>query len=207
MTSKLTLTIPGPPVPKGRARAIPRLIMVDGEPTAIVSLHTPPETVAAEKLVRDLFALHYPKHTPWTRAVMLKFVAVFPIPPSWPKYLKEAAKRGTLIHTSKPDKDNIEKLVVDALKGLAWADDAQVQGGGIKRYGHPARVEVTLEAIDQPDIPATPGQKRLEARVAAGEPVTATKAPGAKPTKSDTSKYSPAMRARIDAALAREGQR
>jgi Holliday junction resolvase RusA-like endonuclease len=32
-----------------------------------------------------------------------------------------------LPHTSKPDRDNLDKAVMDALKGIAWIDDGDEQ--------------------------------------------------------------------------------
>lgn len=206
--NRLTFSVAGEPRGKGRPRFSARVVEVDGTPTAISSVHTPADTLAAEKVVATTFKAMFPKHQPYTRAVMLKFVAVFAVPSSWPKYMKEAAKRGTLYHTSKPDKDNIEKLIVDALNTLAWVDDAQVQGGGVKRYGHPARIEITIEAIEQPDVPATPGQKRAEAAQLLPPQPKPQKARPVKQTKPETkSKYPPALRAAIDAALERDGAR
>lgn len=100
---------------------------------------------------------------PFTGPVMIKFVAVFAIPPSWPRKLREIALAGGAYHTAKPDKDNIEKLLWDALKGVAWCDDSQAMGGGIKRYGQPERVDVTIEELPVPEGFLTPGQRRLEA--------------------------------------------
>lgn len=34
-------------------------------------------------------------------------------------------------HTAKPDRDNTDKTILDALTGLAWSDDAQVADGRI----------------------------------------------------------------------------
>lgn len=39
-----------------------------------------------------------------------------------------------LFHASKPDRDNLDKAVMDALKGLAWNDDAQVCQGSIEKW-------------------------------------------------------------------------
>src|SRR3546814_8353491 len=58
--------------------------------------------------------------------------------------------------------DLIEKLIVDALNKIAFTDDAQVMGGGIKRYGSPARIDISFECLNSADVPATPGQKRNE---------------------------------------------
>jgi len=37
-------------------------------------------------------------------------------------------------HAKKPDRDNLDKSVMDALKGLAWIDDAQVCQGEITKW-------------------------------------------------------------------------
>lgn len=39
-----------------------------------------------------------------------------------------------LHHATKPDRDNLDKAVMDALKGLAWNDDAQVCQGLIEKW-------------------------------------------------------------------------
>jgi Holliday junction resolvase RusA-like endonuclease len=39
-----------------------------------------------------------------------------------------------LPHTSKPDRDNLDKAVMDALKGIAWIDDAQVCQGELQKW-------------------------------------------------------------------------
>ncbi len=37
-------------------------------------------------------------------------------------------------HAQKPDRDNLDKAVMDALKGLAWNDDSQVCAGKIEKF-------------------------------------------------------------------------
>lgn len=68
---------------------------------------TPRRTLDAEKRVRDAFQARYPDSTPNDGPVEIS--AVFYMP-----------KRG------RPDLDNLLKLVMDALNGLAYRDDAQV---------------------------------------------------------------------------------
>lgn len=52
--------------------------------------------------------------------------AYFPIPQSWSKKKKEEAENGKIRPTTKPDCDNIIKVVLDALNGVAYYDDKQV---------------------------------------------------------------------------------
>jgi Holliday junction resolvase RusA-like endonuclease len=49
----------------------------------------------------------------------------FKIPSSWAKAKKAAALRGE-ISPSKPDCDNVAKIVLDSLNGIAWVDDSKV---------------------------------------------------------------------------------
>lgn len=154
MTERLFFSIPGEPRGKGRPRIAP------GQTRP----YTPKETVAAERAIRAEFIRLFPKHKPWTGPVMLRFTAVFAIPKSFNAALRQAALEGKVYAIKKCDKDNIEKLLADSLNGLAWVDDSQLQGGGIKRYGEPARTDVTLEHLSSPDLPTTPGQRRMEAK-------------------------------------------
>lgn len=62
------------------------------------------------------------------------------------------APDGPVPHTDKPDKDNLEKAILDALKptGL-WRDDCQVYAGGVEKwyvargYRPGAVITITLE--------------------------------------------------------------
>lgn len=48
-------------------------------------------------------------------------------------------------HIKKPDYDNLVKMVKDALIGIYWKDDSQVQGGGaFKIYSHQPRTEIEI---------------------------------------------------------------
>ncbi|APZ81796.1 hypothetical protein vBEliSR6L_31 [Erythrobacter phage vB_EliS_R6L] len=219
MTRRVAFTIPGEPKGKGRPRAVPRIVWKDGEPEAVVSLITPADTREAEAAVLAAFRRAHPGHKPFAGPVLLRFTAVFETPRSFNKALREAAARGKLYATKKPDKDNIEKLIVDALNRVAFVDDQQVMGGGIKRYGSPARIEVSFEALDDDDVPATPGQKRAEKALQAGLPLGPGKRRQSNSTKSrsdaavlagsakvlpDLSGWSPRQRELIERAMARD---
>lgn len=102
---------------------------------------------------------------PWTGPVMMSVVAVFPIPTSWPQYLQKKARAGEVPHIADPDLDRIVNQVLDACKGIVFEDDNQVcsfVAPFSKRYGYPARTEVTFHLLDQQESAVTPGQRRLE---------------------------------------------
>lgn len=63
-----------------------------------------------------------------TRPFRLGVIAFLPLPESKPKWFKELALKGEIQPTSKPDIDNIVKLVKDVANGIIWKDDSQVVG-------------------------------------------------------------------------------
>lgn len=62
--------------------------------------------------------------------------AIFRTPKSWSRKKREDAIQGRLPMTSRPDGDNILKIVLDAVNGLLWKDDSQVDLATVaKRWG------------------------------------------------------------------------
>ena len=134
--------IPGKPVGKERPRTGGRGI-----------IYTPKKTVQYERYVRDRYHLEagtyrYPEGT----AVRLTVKAVYPIPESWTKAKKQAAKEGKLI-PGKPDGDNILKIIADALNGEAYDDDRNIYRMEIeKAYGtYPEETGVTVILRERPE--------------------------------------------------------
>lgn len=82
--------------------------------------YTPDKTAEAMALIRAEWGDRpaAPKGTP----VAVTIVTTRPLPASRPKRVAWEAD------TTKPDADNIAKLVLDALNGIAYEDDAQVNG-------------------------------------------------------------------------------
>jgi len=103
---------------------------------------TPVQTRDYEALVREVAIRRMDGRQPWTHPMMAIIVAHFPIPPSWSKTKKLAAQR-QLISPSKPDCDNIAKILLDSCCRLVYIDDAQVTNCFIfKRFGETARLDV-----------------------------------------------------------------
>ena len=96
--------------PRGKARA---QILRSGRS------YTPKDTVDLEQLIgwKCKMLTDLPREGP----VWLTVEATF----AYPKAFSRKQREDTHWRTSKPDLDNIVKLV-DALNGIAWADDAQV---------------------------------------------------------------------------------
>ena len=115
----IKIHIPGTPQGKGRARAFKTR-------SGTIGHYTPDKTKTYEGMIR-LQAMHAMRSvTPCDAPVSLVLTIVMPIPDSWPAWKRELAESGKLLPTVKPDADNVEKAVKDALNGVVWRDDAQV---------------------------------------------------------------------------------
>lgn len=79
-------------------------------------------------------------------AVFLRVTAVYAVPKSWSKKRREHP--GHQWKTSRPDADNISKIVKDALNTVVWRDDAQVVKLTVEKfYGERPRVDVVIREI------------------------------------------------------------
>lgn len=75
----------------------------------------------------------------------------------WPKSMSEKKRRayGSHFFTSRPDADNIAKLLGDALNSILWRDDAQIVELIIrKRYGLVPQTVVRVQPLVEEDITA-----------------------------------------------------
>lgn len=129
----VTFEIPGKPFAKQRPRSTKR-----------GHTYTPPETVKAEaniaKIARPLFK------EPLQGAVSVDVIAIFKPAKSWSK--KRRAEAMGQHHIQKPDKDNVEKCVLDALNTIAYVDDAQVADGRcVKLWGEEAKTIVMVAPL------------------------------------------------------------
>jgi Holliday junction resolvase RusA-like endonuclease len=164
--NRVAFTVIGKPKGKGRAK-----FTRTGRP------YTPKATVQAESDIAWEFKLAARNRAvetgvPFkimTGTIRLTIIATFNIPPSWSKKDREAALSGEMDYTGKPDRDNIEKLVADALNGVAWMDDAQVGKGPpvVRRYGTGERIEVVVEEIEAVGR-KSPSERRREAKAEKG---------------------------------------
>ncbi|MBP3707662.1 MAG: RusA family crossover junction endodeoxyribonuclease [Clostridia bacterium] len=108
--------VPGKIIGKGR----PRLNSYTG------SVYTPTRTKDYETLVEQYFLLKYPRFKPFEGRVQVEISALFEIPKSAKKADKELMLENKINPTKKPDIDNIVKIVLDAMNGIAFKDDTQI---------------------------------------------------------------------------------
>lgn len=105
---------------------------------------------ANEQTLDALLAPHAPA-APIMGAVVLEFRAIFPPAKSASKKDRAAMLRGLKHHTKKPDLDNIEKQLKDAMTRLQfWHDDRQVVMCIKKKvYGPNGRWEVCVREVQE----------------------------------------------------------
>ena len=130
MSALIQIRLPGPPRGKGRHRA--RVVTMPGQ-GARVRTHSDPKTVAYEGALRLAAGAAMVGRTPIRGMMKVAIFAMMPIPVSWSKKRQQAARDRSVRPTTKPDFDNLAK-VVDALNGIVWVDDAAVVDGYVRKF-------------------------------------------------------------------------
>lgn len=128
--------IPGPVTGKGRPRIN----------TYTCRAYTPNKTKEYEELAKQYFVLKYPRHIPIEGRVKVCIIAYFKIPKGTNKKNEELMLSGNISPTKKPDIDNIEKIILDAMNSLAFKDDNQITKLEIEKvYSEEEKVYVKIE--------------------------------------------------------------
>ena len=127
--------VPGKIIGKGR----PRLNTYTG------SVYTPTRTKDYESLVQQYFMLKYPRFKPFEGRVKVEIDALFEIPKSTKKEDKELMLQNKNNPTKKPDIDNIVKIILDAMNGVAFKDDIQITKLDVEKvYGNQEIIKVRI---------------------------------------------------------------
>ena len=137
---RISITVPGEPVAKARPRF-----------TKNGHVYTPKKTAVYEQVIGLHARAAMKGHKILTGPIRLSVNAFFGIPKSWNLKQKTKAMSGALRHTKKPDLSNIIKSVEDALNGIVYADDAQIDryGESRKAFSSIPRTEIVVEAEDE----------------------------------------------------------
>lgn len=134
-------TIPGEP--KGKQR--PRVTMRGGYATT----YTPKETVSYENFVKMCFIQQCGREM-LEGAIEADITAYYSIPKSVSKTKHRQMCSGEIRNVKKPDCDNLAKIVLDSLNGIAYHDDSQICELSVsKLYGEEPGVVVFLQTIDE----------------------------------------------------------
>lgn len=141
----MKFTVYGKPVAKGRPRFSNR--------GGFVRSYTPEKTINYENLVKLSFIEQVEDKKKLEGMIYAEIIAYFPIPKSTSKKNAELMRNCEIMHTKKPDCDNLAKSILDALNGIAYDDDSQVCSLLVSKfYGDVARVEIELGEIRNGEI-------------------------------------------------------
>lgn len=134
--------IPGPP--KGKQR--PRMHRINGRNV----VYTPRETVEYENLVKASYLASSRTKFDKDEPLAISIIAFFPVPQNTGKTMKKSMLDCKILPTKKPDTDNVIKIILDALNGVAYHDDAQIcKLYFAKIYAKNPRVQVFLRNIKE----------------------------------------------------------
>lgn len=129
------IRIPGKPMGKQRARTLKNGFS-----------YTPEKTVSYENFVKMIYRESGGGYMEGPLRACIKIV--YDIPKSTSKKNREKMLRGDLMPTKKPDIDNVQKIIFDALNGIAYKDDTQIVAvTAEKEYGPEPYVEFSLEEV------------------------------------------------------------
>lgn len=133
----MKLIIKGPAVGKGR----PRASSIGGK----ARLYTPKATRDYESHVKALAHAEMCGQAPMEGAVSAEIWILVAPPSSMSKKKQRMALDGDLIPMGKPDVDNVSKIILDSLNGIAYHDDKQVTDLVVRRrYAHTDSVMVII---------------------------------------------------------------
>lgn len=152
-TDVITIRLAGVPEGKGRARST--LIKPRGKP-AFISNYTPANTRRYESNLKFVAQETMGDRAPLEGPLKVCVFAAFPVPASWSKKKQAAALAGLIRPTTKPDADNLMK-VLDALNQVVWRDDSQIVDGFVRKLysetpGLIVTIEPTVQAVAHPPV-------------------------------------------------------
>ncbi len=112
--------------------------------------YTTRKTREYEDLVRYIYSKEiHGTMIPEGMHIIVYIFADFKIPEADKKADKEKKRKGLIPATIKPDADNIAKIVLDALNGVAWRDDSEVTELRVfKQYAEKNNVHVRIIGLN-----------------------------------------------------------
>lgn len=133
----IKMTLHMAPVAKGRPKFSNR--------GGFVRAYTPAKTRKAESDIRAQALPHAPMF-PLGKYAYVVLTFFMPIPKSMLKRELPQALDENMVHTKKPDLDNLEKAVLDALNEVFWRDDSIICSVTKRKFysGNP-RIEVSIQ--------------------------------------------------------------
>lgn len=138
MSDPITIIIGGEPVAKGRPRMTRRGFS-----------YTPAKTRQYEAHIRFAAQEAMDGRPPIAVPVRAEITVDLPPPMSWSGKRRDAALRGEISPTSRPDVDNYVKAALDAINTIVVIDDSLVVDlRALKQFGAVPQLRVTIFPLD-----------------------------------------------------------
>lgn len=132
----INFSVPGEPFAKQRPRAARK--------GSFITIYTPRETKNYEKKVEIEYNKIY-RGQQLPGPLTVKVEGIFSVPSSASKKKQLEMLEGNIPHIKKPDCDNMAKVCLDALNGIAYSDDSIIDNLIIsKKYGEKPMVRITI---------------------------------------------------------------
>lgn len=133
--------IPGEPQGKRRARFV--------RAGHFIKSYADPKCVSYETFVREMFCLAYPEFIPLEGALAIEIEAFCGMPKSVSKKKRELMENGKIRPAKRPETDNIGKVILDALTGLAFKNDSQITRLLVEKlYSERPRLQIEISIIE-----------------------------------------------------------
>ena len=134
----ITFTVLGEPVGKARQRV------------TRFGTYTPEATTMYENLIKTEYRRQCRDHRfDDKQPLRMEIRAEYLIPATASKVKRAAMLRGEIRPMTKPDWDNVGKVVSDALNKLAYRDDTQIVDCTVRKfYSDRPKITVSLDAAD-----------------------------------------------------------
>jgi Holliday junction resolvase RusA-like endonuclease len=133
----ITIIIAGATVAKGRPRVTRRGFVYTPAATRKYEAHG---RLAAQQAMNG--------RSPITGPVRAEILVDLPVPQSWSQKRQDAALRGEIRPTSRPDTDNYIKAALDAVNEIVVADDSLiVELFAVKGYARTPQLTITITEL------------------------------------------------------------
>jgi Holliday junction resolvase RusA-like endonuclease len=141
----MKIIIPGEPQPKQSAR-FRNVKGKGGKKDFIMSYQTKKVIDNAVNIGNSALSQIPLNHVPYDQAIGVKMKFVFAPLKSWNKSVKTLFDNGEVIYkVSKPDVDNLQKSIFDAMNKVVYTDDSRIAKVEVEKiYGKEPRIELEI---------------------------------------------------------------
>lgn len=146
----IEIRLDGDPVAKGRHRSKFMGMRTDeaGKQRPIIMQHPDARTARYEDRVAWAAQVEMAGRPLLTDALWLELYVYVGVPASWSARKRSQALSGELRPTKKPDLDNFQKAICDALNRVVWVDDSQIVEVLCKKfYDLAPRIEIRVDNL------------------------------------------------------------